>query len=183
MIYKFRIISDEADDYLREIRIDADASFLDLHKALLKANNYKDDQLTSFFICDEDWEKETEITLEEMDSSSERDTYVMESTPLSHFLEDEKQKLLYVFDPLADRVFFMELSEIIPGKSLKAPVVSRSIGQPPVQTLDFDEVLRGTPIGTSLDLDETFYGDDDFDEEEFDPEGFDITDGTDNLPL
>ena len=114
MVYKFRIISDEVDDFLREIKIDSEASFYDLHEAILKCTGYKDDQMTSFFICDEDWEKETEITLEDMgNGSSEEDTYVMKDTHLSELLEDEKQKLIYVFDPLAERVFFIELSEII----------------------------------------------------------------------
>lgn len=57
MVYKFRIISDEVDDFLREIKIDSEASFYDLHEAILKCTGYKDDQMTSFFICDEDWEK------------------------------------------------------------------------------------------------------------------------------
>ena len=35
MVYKFRIISDEVDDFLREIKIDSDASFYDLHEAIL----------------------------------------------------------------------------------------------------------------------------------------------------
>ena len=106
MVYKFRIISDEVDDFLREIQIDSEASFYDLHEAILKSTGYKDDQMTSFFICDDDWEKETEITLEDMGSgSSEEDTYIMRETPLSELLEDEKQKMIYVFDPLAERVF------------------------------------------------------------------------------
>ena len=68
--------------------------------------------MTSFFICDDDWEKETEITLEDMGSgSSEEDTYIMRETPLSELLEDEKQKMIYVFDPLAERVFFIELQK------------------------------------------------------------------------
>ena len=33
MVYKFRIISDEVDDFLREIKIDSEASFYDLHEA------------------------------------------------------------------------------------------------------------------------------------------------------
>ena len=67
--------------------------------------------MTSFFICDDYWEKETEITLEDMgQGSSEEDTFVMKDTRLSELLEDEKQKLIYVFDPLAERVFFIELS-------------------------------------------------------------------------
>ena len=81
MVYKFRIISDEVDDFLREIDIDSEASFYDLHEAILKSTGYKNDQMTSFFICDDDWEKETEITLEDMgNGSSEEDTYVMKAT-------------------------------------------------------------------------------------------------------
>ena len=57
MVYKFRIISDEADDFLREIKINSEATFYDLHEAILKCTGYKDDQMTSFFICDDDWEK------------------------------------------------------------------------------------------------------------------------------
>ena len=103
MVYKFRIISDEVDDFLREIQIDSEASFYDLHEAILKSTGYKDDQMTSFFICDDDWEKETEITLEDMGSgSSEEDTYIMRETPLSELLEDEKQKLVRVNDILKE---------------------------------------------------------------------------------
>lgn len=66
MIYKFTILSDETDNFVRIIQIDADATFYDFHKAIQKACDYKDDQLTSFFICEDDWEKREEITLEDM---------------------------------------------------------------------------------------------------------------------
>ena len=48
MVYKFRIISDEVDDFLREIKIDSDASFYDLHEAILKCTNYKNDQMERY---------------------------------------------------------------------------------------------------------------------------------------
>ena len=177
MVYKFRIISDEVDDFLREIKIDSEASFYDLHEAILKSTGYKDDQMTSFFICDDDWEKETEITLEDMGTgSSEEDTYVMNDTLLNELLEDEKQKLIYVFDPLAERVFFIELAEIITGKDLDKAVISRKEGNPPQQTVDFDEQLNAN---TSLDLDEDVYGDQDFNEDDLDDAGFDFNDGSD----
>lgn len=41
----------------------------ELHEAILKSVDYKADQMTSFFICDDDWEKEKEVTLEEMDDN------------------------------------------------------------------------------------------------------------------
>ena len=170
MVYKFRIISDEVDDFLREIKIDSEASFYDLHEAILKSAGYKDDQMTSFFICDDDWEKETEITLEDMGQSSlEEDTYVMKDTRLNELLEDEKQKMLYVFDPLSERVFFIELSEIITGKDLDKAVCSRKTGNAPKQIIDFDEQMN---TNTALDLDENFYGDEEYDIEDFDQDGY-----------
>lgn len=176
MVYKFRIISDEVDDFLREIKIDSEASFYDFHEAILKSVDYKDDQMTSFFICDDDWEKDIEITLEDMGSgSSEEDTFVMRDTTLNELLEDEKQKLIYVFDPLAERVFFIELSEIITGNNLEKAIVSRKEGNPPKQTIEFDNQIVST---SAIDLDEDFYGDQDFNDDDLDDEGFDINDGS-----
>lgn len=184
MIYRFTIISDEVDDFIREIQIDPEATFFDFHLAILKSVNYTDDQMTSFFICDDDWEKEQEVTLEEMDNNPEMDSWVMRDTPLSELIEDEKQKLLYVFDYMTERCFFIELSEIITGKELKQAVCTRKEGEAPKQTIDFEEMAAA---GGSLDLDENFYGDQDFDLDDFDAEGFDMggnpTDNGDNEQL
>ena len=171
MIYRFTIISDEVDDFVREIQIDPEATFFDLHEAILKAANYTNDQMTSFFICDDDWEKEKEITLEEMDDNPEMDSWVMKDTTISELIEDEKQKLLYVFDYMTERCFFIELSEIITGKEMKGAKCTKKEGDAPKQTIDFEEMAANSG---SLDLDENFYGDQDFDMEDFDQEGFDI---------
>lgn len=175
MVYRFTIISDEVDNFIREIKIDSEATFFDFHTAILKSAGYKDDPMTSFFLCDEDWEKEKEVTLEDMGSSSDEDCWLMKETRLSELIEDEKQRLLYVFDPLADRVFFIELTEIIPGQYLENAICSRQKGEAPKQIVDFDEVMN---TSGSLDLDENFYGDQDFDMEEFDPEGFEMGDSS-----
>lgn len=175
MVYKFRLISDEVDDFLREIQIDSEASFYDLHEAILKCTGYKDDQMTSFFICDDDWEKETEITLEDMGySSSEEDTYIMRETHLDELLEDEKQKLIYVFDPMTERVFFIELSEIITGKDLEKAVCTRKEGIAPKQIIDFDEQMN---TNQAIDLGENFYGDEEYDMDDFDMDGFAMSEG------
>ena len=178
MVYRFMIISDEADGFMREIQIDADAKFLELHKLILEACGYEDHQLTLFTICENGWEKGQEITLEKMDTDSYEDNYIMAETELSEFLEDEKQHLLYTFDPLADRVFFIELSEIKTGKHLDKGKITRSIGEPPVQTLDFDEMFARNPIvdnSAVMDDDADLYGSE-IDSDEIDLEGFDISD-------
>ena len=51
MIYRFTIISDEMDDFVREIQIDPEATFYDFHEAILKSAGYTNDQMTSFFIA------------------------------------------------------------------------------------------------------------------------------------
>ena len=144
MVYRFTIISDEVDDFIREIQIDSEATFFEFHEAILKSCGYKDDQMTSFFLCDDGWEKEQEITLEDMGTSSDEDCYIMRETPLSELVEDEKQRLIYVFDPLTERVFFIELSEIITGKDLDKAVCTRKEGMAPEQTMDFDQMLAAS---------------------------------------
>ena len=62
MLFRFLILSDEADDFKREIKIDSESTFLDLQNAILDSVGYTKDQMTSFFICDDDWSKKTEIT-------------------------------------------------------------------------------------------------------------------------
>ncbi|KAA6346294.1 hypothetical protein EZS27_006172 [termite gut metagenome] len=172
MIYRFAIISDEIDNFIREIQIDPEDTFYSFHKAILSSVKYTDDRMTSFFICNDIWEKEQEITLEEMDTHSEMDNWVMKDTKLNELVEDEKQKLLYVFDYMTERCFFIELMEIITGKSIKTPKCTHSGGEIPKQTVDFEEL---TAKSGSLDLDEDFFGDQDFDLEDFDPERFDTT--------
>ena len=170
MLFRFLILSDEADDFKREIKIDSESTFLDLQNAILDSVGYTKDQMTSFFICHADWSKKTEITLVEMDTSSEEDSYVMADTQLEELLEDEHQKLLFVFDYMTERAFFMELREIVPGKDLDAPMFRKSIGMPPAQIVSFDEFEAKNG---STDVGEDFYGDSEYDMDELDKSGFD----------
>ncbi|MFR9166523.1 MAG: IS1096 element passenger TnpR family protein [Dysgonomonas sp.] len=179
MIFRFLMLSDEIDDFRREIQIDADATFFDLHNAIIKSVGYKEGEMASFFLCDDDWEKDKEITLVEMDTSPEEDSYVMDGCVLNDFLEDEKQKLIYVFDYLTERAFFIELAEIITGKSLNKPVCSVSEGVPPAQFVEFENIDTKTE---TVDIGENFYGDEGFDMDELDSEGFDGLDNIESLP-
>ena len=175
------MISDEVENFMREIQIDSEATFLDLHKTILDTCHYADDQLTSFTMCENGWEKGQEITLEEMDTDADQDAYVMADTRLSELIEEEKQHLIYTFDPLADRCFFIQVSEIITGKTIGKPEVTRSQGDAPQQTIDFDELMARNPILTPSG-DAGIYDDDDLygdgiDDEEIGLEGLEISDG------
>lgn len=179
MVFRFIILSDEVDDFRRDVLIDSDANFYDLHHAILDAVGYQKDQMSSFFICDDDWTKETEITLVEMDTSSEEDSYVMDATRLSDLLEDEKQKLIYVFEYLTERSFFMELREIIPGKSLEKAECIKAVGEAPPQLTEFEDITNINPVASLNPDDDDFLFDQDLNLDEYDEEDFgDLSDDT-----
>ncbi|MCF0220315.1 MAG: hypothetical protein HUK14_11085 [Muribaculaceae bacterium] len=180
MILTLRIVSDEVDNFVRELQIDSTATFLDLHNAICDAVGYDKRQLSSFFICDDGWEKGTEITLEDMGADAEQDVYIMDETELSDYLDDEGQRLLYTFDYATERSFFMEVKKTEPGKTLAEPVVTRSKGEAPAQVMDMTDfeasldaqAAAAAAAGVTLDVDDDFYGSTDFNEDELDLEGF-----------
>jgi len=164
MVYRFLILSDEVDNFRREIQISSESTFYDLHKAILDATGFKQDQMCSFFLCDDDWNRGTEITLVDMGAApSEVDTFLMEDTPLEDFVEDERQRLVYMFDYMMERSLFIELKEIITGQNLSEPVCSISEGHPPVQTIPVEELEKHVE---NMDLGEDFYGDSEYDDED-----------------
>ena len=125
MLYKFRIVSDEVENFKLEILIDSDDTFMRLRNAILDAVGYDRNQLDSFFICEDDWTKRTEVTQMEMDDDSEDDVWLMEDTLLSDLIEDEGQKLTFMFDYVTGRQFYMEMKEIITNKILHDPLCQR----------------------------------------------------------
>ena len=168
MIYRFKLVSDEVDNFSREIEIDSESTFLQLRNAILESVGYSKDELDSFFLCDDDWQKEEEITLEDMGSASDQDVWLMESTPISEMIEDEGQKVIFMFDYMTERSFFMEMKEAIPGKHLSEPVCTIKQGKAPAQQVDLDEFERkiDTKIARDLELDSEFYGDSEFNQED-----------------
>ena len=86
MIYRLLMLSDENDYFKRELQIDSEATFLELNDFILDAVGYAHDELTTFHICDEAWQKEQEVTMMDMGMGSEYDSYLMESTPLEELI-------------------------------------------------------------------------------------------------
>lgn len=179
MTFKFRIVSDEVDNFRREIQIDADATFLDFKNAICEAVGYDKNQMSSFFICDNSWEKEKEITMEDMGTDSAQEVYLMEDSILADFIDDEGQRLMFTFDYMTDRSFFIEMKELQTGRSLKDPVCSLALGKAPAQNVDLEEFEEKADAkakkaaSATDDLGEDFYGSEEYNDDEFDVAGFD----------
>jgi len=142
--YRFRILSDEAEDFVRDIEILASRSFLDLHDYLVKLLEFNSAELASFSICNSRWYKQCEITLidmdfgkDDMDDPDDEDqvkkaklkTVLMADSRLNMFMEDPHQRIMYEYDYMNPQVFFIELMKIIPAdESVVYPVCIKSEG-------------------------------------------------------
>ena len=138
MIYLFRIVSDEDPDFFRDVVAEGSDTFLELHQTLQKNMAYDANQLASFFITNEMWEKEQEITLIDMMQDPNQGTPTMDQVTLDKYLSEINQRMIYVFDFFAERAFYMELIEMEDQTSSKdTPFIAQEGGDPPPQ-LAFD---------------------------------------------
>lgn len=141
MIYLFRIISDENPVFLRDLVADTSDTFLDFHQTLQLNLGFDHTQLASFFITNQQWEKQQEITLIDMLQDPGISTSTMEQTTLGEHLHELNQRMIYVFDFFSDRAFFIELIEASDETSAReTPFIAHSKGEPPPQ-LALDRLL------------------------------------------
>jgi hypothetical protein len=121
-------------------------------------------------MCNERWEKEQEVTLLEMGSSFEYDNMIMESTRLSELMEERGQRLIYVYDPMYERYFFGNLTEILPG-IMDGVVCVENRGESPVQ-LQTEEAAEAARSKDASWNDDDIFGDTELDINDLDADGF-----------
>jgi len=131
MIYHFRAISNESDDFIIEIAIDGSSPFVKLHELLQEKLGFDKGQMASFFMTDSEWNKELEITLINM-MDEEDGSLVMDKVAIEDMVHETRQRMLYVFDLFSERVLFMELTRVDEGH-VKRPTCTRFEGTPPAQ--------------------------------------------------
>lgn len=155
MIIKLRAICGEVDGFLREIEIDGNYSFLTLHHFIQENLKYDDKQLASFFLTDNGWNKEQEITLLDMTDGETSLSLPMEKAFLQDHLTKLKQRFIYIFDLFSERALFFEVIHIDKKGSLDEPICTVSAGVAPKQ-IEFDDA--------SHDPDSIMHDDDSFDD-------------------
>jgi hypothetical protein len=146
-VYRFRILSDEVEDFFRDLDILPGHTFLDFHNALQKELKYDPSQLASFFLADKKWEKGTEFTLFDISEGKRQDLLMMDKAVLADHVHSLKQKLLYQFDYFSDRYLYVELVEmpdLTEGKEY--PLIIRRKGNPPPQIIINTQGLSADPL-------------------------------------
>jgi hypothetical protein len=171
MVYKFVVLSDEDESFVREFEFLDSHTLLDFHNMIQDELEFDKSQMASFFLATDNWEKEEEFTLFDMGTGSS----TMDVAILEEIIFRKNQKLLYVFDFFNERALFVEYtgeSKEIDGREY--PSCTNSKGIPPKQ------VLFG---GSSRKLYNSIVVSDD-DEDEDEPEVDDLfLNGDDEEPL
>lgn len=145
MIYLFRIISDENPDFYRDLVAEGSDTFLELHKVLQKNLGYDPTQLASFFLTSQEWEKKQEITLIDMMQDPGEPALTMDQVTLDEQIEEDDQRMIYLFDFFSNRAFYIELIETEDqSSSRETPFIGHSQGEPP-QQLALDLLMNDLP--------------------------------------
>lgn len=124
--YKFRVYHDEVEDFVRDIEILSSDSFESLHNILYSSIGLNGNELASFSICDTKWNKQKEITLIDMGDDTIANTpeydeedgfttksnipkFVMKDAVIKDFIIDPHQYIIYEYDFLKPKIFYLEL--------------------------------------------------------------------------
>ncbi|MCU0378326.1 MAG: plasmid pRiA4b ORF-3 family protein [Bacteroidales bacterium] len=130
MVYRFVVLSDEDEAFVREFEFLESQSLLDFHNAIQEELEFDRSQIASFYMATDSWEKEEEFTLFDMGAGSS----TMDNALLEDIIFRKNQKLLYVFDFFNERALFIEYvgeSKEMDGREY--PLCTNSKGLPPKQ--------------------------------------------------
>ncbi|MFI3281449.1 MAG: hypothetical protein R3Y44_05700 [Rikenellaceae bacterium] len=116
IVYKFRMLSDENDHFVRDYEVPATLTLLEFHDFIIETLEYEP-CITSFFTADAQWEKTGEFTTVDMGFEPEEEGEdVVAPRPMAtavlceilHYMHD---RLIYNFDIFANRAYYLELVE------------------------------------------------------------------------
>jgi len=133
-VYRFRLLFEEQEDFLRDIEIKPGQTFKDFHDIILQSVEIESNELASFFVCDPGWNKQREITLIDMglkepDADFDEDerkpvsvpipVMIMEDVKIREVIDDPHQRILFEYNFLNPTTFFIELIKIVEGDPKK----------------------------------------------------------------
>lgn len=133
MIYRFRVIldNDTDDDIFRDIEIYKTNSLEEFHETIINSFSFINNEMASFYISDNEWNQGEEISLFNFGDES-KETKLMSSVAINQVINNENNKLIYIYDFLNMWVFLIELIEVAEEiKGINYPNIIFSKGKLP----------------------------------------------------
>lgn len=169
---KFRVLldSDSKDEVFRDIIISSEADFESFFHAIMKAFSFNGDQMASFYVSNDSWDKGHELSLIDMafeEQIEEQAANVMKNAKIKEFLAEPDQKFILVYDFMRMWIFLIELIAY-QKEAPEAPIMSLAIGTAPQEATKsmFDENLFASDqqLNTN-ESDEDEFGFNDFEDD------------------
>jgi len=143
-IYRFRVLMDDKCEAFRDIEIRNEQTFYDLHVAIKKAFGFTGEEMASFYVSDEAWDKGTEIPLADLGFGEDGGPVpaLMKEVTISDHMRSMKQRYIYVYDFLLNWNFMVELVHAgEPVKGRHYPVMVLGQGDAPGEMSRMDPLL------------------------------------------
>ena len=142
MIFKFRMLSDESDVFVRDYEVRYDMNLLEFNDFICQDLHYDNSGMTSFFLSDGQWRKVREFTLMDMGEgmggfhdTDEEAPMAMEQVVLGQLIHNNHDRLIWLFDMFADRAYYLELIEAKFAEEVwPTPAHSLLTASPPTNT-------------------------------------------------
>ena len=162
MVFKFRMLSDENDHFVRDMELPYDMTLRAFHEFLVHSLGY-DDCMASFFTADEEWKRLQEYTLLDM---GEGGGIPMEQVTLGQLIHRNRDRLIYLFDMLNDRALYLELIEAKhPEAGMEYPRIAFEHAPAPNQYDPDANEDEGSIFEQMMDDFGDFEGDDNYEDE------------------
>ena len=159
--YKFRVLLDNPnnEEIFRDITISSENTFSEFYDIIIDSFFFKGDQLASFYVSNNSWDKGREISLMDMDTSDGPESpLTMSDTILKDIVKLDDQKFILVYDFLKMWCFLIELVNIT-SETINTPSIDLSIGISPKEDsreVDLGDSLTESSQDLGSDFDDIF---------------------------
>lgn len=164
-VLKFRMLTDENDNFIRDFEVPADITLLELHDFIARALDY-DECMASFFTADDRWERLREFTVMDMGDTGADGPLPMSEVLVGQVIRRIHDRLIWLFDMFANRAYYLEVMDAVqPEAGRKYPRVAFEHAAAPDQ---YDPELNddtGSIFEEMMGDYSDFEGDDSYDDE------------------
>ena len=97
---KFRVLldSNQKEEVFCDILLSIDDNFESFFNTIIKAYDFKGDQMASFYASNEEWDKGEEVSLMDVSFGEEGQQRTMSNTSIQSMVEAPDQKFILVYD-------------------------------------------------------------------------------------
>jgi hypothetical protein len=171
-IIKLRLVFDSKEEVFRDVEMNNEGSLEDLHEAILASFGMKNNQMASFYVSDDQWNKGDEYVLMNMGEGA----VLMKEGSLVEFTEIG-DRLLYVYDFMNLKIFYVEvIAHPDSVKSREYPYLLMAIGNMPQEEdeLSYEGLMDG--IEEEIGDHEGRFSDSEEEEDEWNDDSFENLD-------